>query len=70
MAETDALEWIHHKESAIDRKFGEHDAFVIPVAYDIALGEFHHLQGIPTLGNVFYSEARRVIELQLKASSD
>ena len=61
----DTLEWIWSKKSAAPRKDGTQATFVVPVIYDSHSYKFHHFKKRPILGNVFYTEARKVIKKRL-----
>lgn len=61
----DTLEWIWSKKSAASRKDAAQRNLVVPIIYDSGAREFHHFKKRPILGNVFYTEARKVMKKHL-----
>ena len=59
------LEWLWSKKSAAGRKGYSHALFVVPVFYNSRSGDFHHFKKRPILGNVYYTEARKVMKKRL-----
>ena len=43
----------------------QQNAVVVPIAFDLRKGQFHHFQKYPIRGNVYYREARKVIMKRL-----
>jgi hypothetical protein len=62
---SEALDWVHAKESAHYEQEGKQAGFVVPLVFDGREGGIHYFRKAPFRARAFYSEAKKVIRRHL-----